>query len=349
MQSSLNLPSYEQKNTSDNNKNKVTMQSEYDMQMIKKYLSEIKNGTLIIDWNPDLKSLDFIKLLNLNALVLKYCEQQIPQLESLTIKELEITECYIYSIQGFQLNNLEVLKLCNTQYKLESNTLVQEILNFKKLKELSLQKCITDFSPLSLMITLTKLSLIKCELRSTEALRPLIKLEELYLSYYMYIDINALQYLTDLTILKMESCNLVNIDALRPLKKLKELSIFYNQIVYLQPLIELKQLQKLNARSNKIIDFQAIQLHPNFNNFILYGQKQPTQKELQTANIMKDINNQISSLKQLYQQSSRIKNQNILFRQKISQQLQDSYNNHERFLTRVDLLFQKMNVFEDCQ
>ncbi|CAL6053544.1 leucine-rich_repeat protein [Hexamita inflata] len=149
------------------------------------------------------------------------------------------------------------------------------------------------------MTGLTKLYLMQCQIRSTEALRPLIYLEELYLSYYLYIDINALQYLTNLTILKMVSCNLVSLDALRPLKKLKELSIFYNKIVYLQPLMELKQLSRLDARNNKVIDFQTIQQHPNFSSFILYGQKQPTQEELQTSNIMKDINNQISFLKQV--------------------------------------------------
>ncbi|CAL5971766.1 leucine-rich_repeat domain-containing protein [Hexamita inflata] len=254
--------------------------------------------------------------------------------------------CEIQSLKDFWLENLEVLQVYN-QTKLESKTIAQEILRFKKMKELTLHKFTTDFSPLSKLIGLTKLSLWSCDLRNIEALRPLINLEELCLNCND-IDITTVQYLTNLTILLLACCNLVNIDVLRPLKKLEQLSIYNNKIVYLQPLMELKQLSTLIADRNKIIDIDSTQLHPNFNHFDLGVQEQPTQKEHQVANIIKDINKQISSLKQICKESRRNKYQNIYFRQKITQQLLQSNNNHEEFVARVAILFQKINEL-DCQ
>ncbi|CAL6069446.1 DUF2252_family protein [Hexamita inflata] len=370
--------------------------SEYDKQMIVKYQSEIEDFSLTISWNPDLKSLDFVKFLVIYKLELLSCKNIIPKLESQTIKRLELTYCDIQSVKDLQLDNLEVLKIYNTQNKLESNTLAQEIVRFKNLKELTLYNCITDcitdFSILSQMTGLTKLCVMQCNLCSTEALRPLTNLEELYPNYNK-VGITTLQYFTNLTKLSLLECNLVNIDALRPLvnldelylnsnkdidittvqyltnlcklqlvscnlvsldvlrllKKLEELDIFNNNIVYLLPLVELKEISQLDVKNNKIIDCQAIKLHSNFNNFGLDDQELPTQEELQTANILRDINSPITCLKQMRKISRHIKNENFVFKKKITQQLQVSYNSHEQLVTQAALLLQKMNMYDGCQ
>ncbi|CAL6009539.1 Leucine-rich_repeat domain superfamily [Hexamita inflata] len=157
----LNLPSQEKKNTSDTNQSEApeipNSLSEYDKSMIKKYQNQINDGALSIYRNPDLKSLNFMNTLKINQLQLKECKHIIPQLESSTIKKLKIMQCDIQSVKDFQLENLEVLIIGNLYDTLKSNTLVQEIHRFKKLKELILQKCITDFIPLSQMTELTKL------------------------------------------------------------------------------------------------------------------------------------------------------------------------------------------------
>ncbi|CAL5992233.1 leucine-rich_repeat domain-containing protein [Hexamita inflata] len=350
MQSSK-LVNQELKNTSDTNQLKATKRdniSEYDKQMIEKYQSEIKDGTLTIYQNQDLKSLDFMRLLNLQELELKFCNNIIPKLESQTIKMLKIQQCKIQSVKDFQLENLEVLEIYNQFDQLESKTLVQEILRFKKLKGLSLYKYITDLSPLLQITRLSKLSLIECNLYNTEALRPLINLVELNLNSND-IDITVVQYLTNLTNLSLRCCNLVSLHALRPLKKLEELDIFNNKIVFLQPLVELKMLSKLDARFNKIMDTESIQLHPNFDCFMIDNQDVPIQDELKVANIMRDINNQISSLQQICKESSRIKEINTVLRQKIAQQLQLSYNCHEQCVARAANLFQTLSSLDDCQ
>ncbi|CAL5971748.1 Conserved_hypothetical protein [Hexamita inflata] len=349
MQSSSKLLSQE---TSDTNASEaletLSSISEYEKQMIEKYQSESEYGTLRIQWNPDLKSLNFINTLKVNYLFLYDCKNIVPQLESLNIVTLNISQCQIQSVKGFQLENLEVLTIQHSLIgKLESKTLAQEIIQFKKLKELTLQICITDFSPLSQLIGLTKLSLIQCELRSTEALRQFVNLEELSLNGNGNIDITTLQYLTNLTKLSFLSCKLKSLDALRPLKKLKVLNITWNSVIYIEPLMELKQLS-IFASNNKIINTKSIQQHPNFNQFKLDNQEQPTKEELKTANMMRNINSPITSLKQIYQQSSRIKHQYFSFRQNITQQLQQSYNYHVQFVARVAILFQKINEL-DCQ
>ncbi|CAL5970407.1 leucine-rich_repeat domain-containing protein [Hexamita inflata] len=343
--------------------------------MIEKYQSKIEDGKLTIHKNPDLKGLNFINTLKINQLVLYDCQNIVPQLESQTIKELKIMDCDIQSVKDFQLENLEILEVYNNFGKLESKTLTQDSFSTLSkmigLTELVLMQCNLrstealsqlinlenlylngneeiDIKSLQYQTKLTKLSLEQCKLVNIDALRPLINLEELCLNGND-IDITTVQYLTKLTLLSLVYCNLVNIDVLRPLKKLKELDITDNNIVYLRPLLELKQLFQLDTSYNKIIDTESIQLHPNFDNFLLDDQDEPTQEQLEVANMMRDINNQISSLKQICIESSRIKEINKVFRKKITQQLQVSYNSHEQFVARSAILFQKINVFDGYQ
>ncbi|CAL6102232.1 Hypothetical_protein [Hexamita inflata] len=108
--------------------------SKYDRKKIRKYKSTIQDGTLRIQQDPDLKSLNFINALKINQLYLYECKNIVPQLESSTIKKLKIMDCGIQSVKHFQLENLEVLDIQNFQDKLKLNTLVQEILQFKNLK-----------------------------------------------------------------------------------------------------------------------------------------------------------------------------------------------------------------------
>ncbi|CAL5973807.1 Conserved_hypothetical protein [Hexamita inflata] len=297
--------------------------SEYNKEMIQRYQSKINDRKLIIMFNSELRSLDFINYLDINKLELENCKNIIPKLESLIITKLEIIDCEI------------------------QNTL--EIARFQQLNELYLYKWKIDISPLSHMTRLTKLGLIQCELRSTEAVRQLVNLEELYLDGNEEIDIVSLQYLNNLTILSLLQCNLKSLEPLRPLTQLKELNISWNSVVYLQPISDLKQITKLNAENNKIIDQESIQQHPNFKNFNLRNQQQPTKEELKISDILRDISNSTTFLKQICKKSRQIQYQYINFRQKVSQLLQETYIRHEQFLIQVVVLSQLMNVFEGCQ
>ncbi|CAL6003328.1 leucine-rich_repeat domain-containing protein [Hexamita inflata] len=323
--------------------------SEYDNTMIKRYKYQIKNGELRIARSEVVQSLDFIQFLNIKKLVLGACENIIPKLQSQTIKQLQIYECDIFSVKDFQLENLEVLDITNMYGNQKPNKLTTEIAKFKKLKALHLHLSI-DIPPLSQLINITKLVLKFCKLHSTTVLKPLSNLKELYMCDSQLIDITTLQYLTKLSNLTL-ICSLVNIDTLRPLVNLQQLIITKNQIIYIEPILEFKKLTWLNADQNKLIDVQTISLHSNIKNFTAqYVQNQypPTQQEIKAANMMTDIQKQITILRKIRQQCKNFKQkqQRNVFRLKIKQSVQKLFKIQVSFVAKAASLFQQLNNFD---
>ncbi|CAL6003462.1 leucine-rich_repeat domain-containing protein [Hexamita inflata] len=203
--------------------------SEWDWAMIKSYQNQIKDEALRIQSNQDLQNLEFIRFFKITELQLYDCKNIIPKLKNRTIKQLRLNDCDIFSVKDFHLENLEMLHFTNLSRQQKQNKLVQEILQFKKLKSVYLFSFkIVDVSPLSQMTGLTALCLEDCDIRSTEALRPLINLTQLFLDNNKKVDITFIQYLTKLYVLELKSCNLVSIDVLRPLTKLEVLTISTN-------------------------------------------------------------------------------------------------------------------------
>ncbi|CAL6080548.1 Conserved_hypothetical protein [Hexamita inflata] len=329
------------------NSDELNTLSEWDTTMIKTYQNQIKYGALRIWSNYDLKNMEFMQFLKITELQLYDCNNIIPKLENRTIKELRLQECEIFSVKDFHLENLEMLYITNpnnSNKKQKQNKLANEILLFKKLKSIYLFSfTIVDVSPLSQMTGLTALCLNDCDIRSTEALRPLINLTELFLENNKKVDITSIQYLTKLQVLELQSCNLVSIDALRPLTKLEALTISTNSIVYIQPLIGMKQLDFLGASYNKILDSHVIEQHQNFKRFYFNDEIQPTKKERGAANILRSINSLIVSLNAMQKQARSVKSQNNSFRLKVSESLQKQFNNFSQFVARASSLLQQMN------
>ncbi|CAL5995062.1 leucine-rich_repeat domain-containing protein [Hexamita inflata] len=369
MGSHLGQPSHEKENDS---KSKV---SQYNKTMIYKYQNQIREGMLIIDSEPELKNLDFIRFLNVNTLVLGSCRSIIPRLQSQTIKQLRIYSYDNISLKVFQLDNLEVLTLQSNDIN-KSKTLVLEMIQFQKLKELNLCGWITDISPLlqlrgitklglyscqqnniqiqmidvctiSQMTNLTTLTLNDCKVRNASVLQRLIYLEELCLDQNQGIDITVLQYLTKLTKLSLRSCDLVGLDSLMPLIKLKDLNIQGNKIIYIQPLAQLKNLSQLDARYNNIIEAETIKQHQNYQSFLLSAQYQPTKAELKEASMMRSFNTPVTFLKQMQKQSRNLYALNhILIKNIITKSLQLSYYNHTKFIASVAVLLQMANTVD---
>ncbi|CAL5998457.1 leucine-rich_repeat domain-containing protein [Hexamita inflata] len=271
----------------------------------------------------------------------------IPKLENKTIKSLQLFYCGIISLKDFQLDNLEVLEILNLS-KIQSNTLIQEIVRFKTLKELCLVEWLVDINFLSHITSLTKLTLCDCDLHDTNTLRYLVNLLQLDLSSNEDINTLPLQYLTQLTALWLQSCCLVSLDFLRPLTKLKYLDVYDNLIIYLQPVTELKELAELGARKNYIIDSLAIQ-QSNFQSLDLNNQEQPTKEQLKVANMMRDVNNPVIKLKQQRQQLGNLKQQQFKFRLKISESLQKQLTKHVQFIEMATQLFQQVSSFDGHQ
>ncbi|CAL6082074.1 leucine-rich_repeat domain-containing protein [Hexamita inflata] len=335
-------PCGENKNNDTSNHSKEPqMLSEFDKTTIKMYQSQIKDETLVINFDSKLTSLDFVKYLQINKLTLTSCKNIIPKLYSQTLKSLQIMNCGIQSLKDFQIENLYTLVIYNISNILESKELFQEILRFQKLTNLALYQWITDFSPLSQMTRLTTLRLNNCELRSTEVLRSLDNLVELHMFDNKNIDITSLQYLTNLMVLNLESCNLISLDAIRPLTKLIYFNISSNLVVYLQPIMDLKQISGLCAINNKIIDSESIKQHQYCQYFDLRNQKQPTTELLKTASTLRSINTPISFLKLMLKQYINLKSKKL----KITEYLQK----YSQSITQIEFLLQQINMIECCQ
>ncbi|CAL5991951.1 leucine-rich_repeat domain-containing protein [Hexamita inflata] len=327
----------------------IEMLSEYDKAMIEKYQKQIdEDGKLTIENNKELNNMGFIKFLKIQKLQLLDCQNRLHKVESKTILALHCIDCNIQSLEEYYLENLEILSIYNYSIK-ESNNLAQEISRFEKLNIIFLEGFKIDIGPLLQIKGLTKLFLYSCQLPNSQALRQFVNLEELHLSQNALIDVSTLQYMTKLTKLSFLNCTLVGLDALRTLINLEELIILNNQIVYIQPLAELKKLSKLDARFNKIIDSNEIEQHPNFKQFNLSYQDEPTKEQLKTANIMRDINIPIILLNKLCKLASNLKTKRNNFRTKISDNLQKQYETHEQFITRIASLLYQMNAIEPFQ
>ncbi|CAL6111638.1 leucine-rich_repeat domain-containing protein [Hexamita inflata] len=267
--------------------------SKYDKEMIQKYQSLMEDETLIIKKHHTFKSMNFIRYLKITKLVLNSWKNKVPeQLFSNTIKQLEITDSEIFTLQDFQLANLEKLQIKkDNQDIFEFNTLAQDILRFQTLKELYLnnwkrQNRIYLFSQHT---GITKLVLTFCDLRSFEDLRPLANLEALdVIGNESELDLTPLRHLTKLTGLQLYKFKLVNIDALKHLKlQLKELDLCENNEINITSLQYLTQLTKLSLGYNKVVSLDVlrpltnlVELHIYANN-IVYLQPIMELKQLQ--------------------------------------------------------------------
>ncbi|CAL5978931.1 leucine-rich_repeat domain-containing protein [Hexamita inflata] len=322
--------------------------SEYETAF--EYQNQIIDGVLKLEEDLDLKEIEFIQALNIHKLELINCKKIIPKLQSQTIRELIIEQCDIKSLEEFQLNNLEVLILI-TEYKFqETSSLVQEMIQFTKLKELVLTGWMVDLGTKFNQIThITRLSLNNCEIRQTKYLSPLTNLQELSLNENKRIDITHIQYLVNLRKLQLNQCGLINLDSLRPLSKLQELDIRENQIVFIQPLAKLEFLTFLNAEINNIIDIEFLERHKNFKQFKFCNKFKPSHYLRKSANIMQLINNPVTSLKYMLEQSNRLKQHCTILKKKMYEYQQQLNDTQKCFIQQTFALFQKLNIFESCQ
>ncbi|CAL5979585.1 leucine-rich_repeat domain-containing protein [Hexamita inflata] len=258
-----------------NNQNIYPAFSEHEQQIIKEQISQIKAGSFKIEGDSELKSIEFIKLLNLQKLELINCNNIIPKLESQSITELHIENNNYLNLNELQLDNLEIFKY----YKLISErcdqivnlNFAKEIVQFNNLKQLYLDRCRVDISPLQQIISLTKVQLNQCSLEKIEFLRPLINLTDLSLFGNEYIEINQLQYLTQLKKLDLGLCGLIKIDALSTLINLTDLSLYGNEKLDIGPLQHLTRLITLNLDSCNLVSLEALRPLVNLMDLSLYG------------------------------------------------------------------------------
>ncbi|CAL6072853.1 leucine-rich_repeat domain-containing protein [Hexamita inflata] len=286
-----------------------------EQKMTEKYRNVVVDGSLKIYNDTELTNLQFVQNFDVSSLQLNFCKNLIPKLNSNSIKELYITQCNTQSIEGFHLENLEVLELQDINGVVKhlsdefNSGLLENIIKFKKLKHLSLNgyQNININSIMQIKENITKLQFITCGIKYINVLQHFSNLRELNLSNNKYINITPLQCLKELIVLDLSFCGLDNIQILKYLVRLQELHIQNNSISHIQPLKELNMLFKLNAENNRIIDIQSLEMHPNFNLFYLGFQNSHVEK-LETENIREYLNRTGEYLNQMVNNAMFIQN-----------------------------------------
>ncbi|CAL6075359.1 Leucine-rich_repeat domain superfamily [Hexamita inflata] len=189
--------------------------------MMNKYQCKIKNGALKIYDDEELKDLGFIRTFNIQSLELVNCDNIVPKLQSSTIRQLQLINCYrfnsVHSFQNYDLSNFEILTFCTDKMGQTDQNLASQILKYQKLCQLILIGQKININPLSQMVLLTQLSINDCGQCNTDALKSLSNLEELSIDWNNGVDITSLQHLTQLIILQLNYCNLTSVDPQDPL------------------------------------------------------------------------------------------------------------------------------------
>ncbi|CAL6075862.1 leucine-rich_repeat domain-containing protein [Hexamita inflata] len=316
-----------------------------------------------------------IKILQLDHCRIQCSDDfQLPNLVSLSLTDdlFENITMFFQSIGKFK--NLKEVMLCDI-FDVDLNIIPQQITDLQLLScDLTNIELLTQFTrltnldlscneridirQLSTMRQLTVLDLCQCGLKNVDSLKSLVQLKDLNLSCnYSYnndqqiqsLDIQSLQYLEQLTQLKLTYCYLVDVSCLKPLSNLKSLDIAQNNIVYLEPLKDLKQLEFLNVQENCIQDTSVLNNHPNFNFYNMDDQKQPDKQLIAEANKLRDINAQISSLRNITKLNLSLKSKMAYQLQRVYHCLNQIHNTHNQFSESVASLFQLVNTSEGLQ
>ncbi|CAL6056618.1 Conserved_hypothetical protein [Hexamita inflata] len=134
------------------------------------FLKGIKDGSLEIYSKLELNSLEFLQDVDIQKLTIKNCTNIIPKLNNNYIKELDLNDCAIKSIEGLHMNSLKSLNLGGNEL-----TSIDHIVSFPQLQELVLSSIKNiNINPLQFLPQLVKLRMDGCGLKDTSALQSLV-------------------------------------------------------------------------------------------------------------------------------------------------------------------------------
>ncbi|CAL5985141.1 leucine-rich_repeat domain-containing protein [Hexamita inflata] len=268
--------------TAQQNNNIHVRNQEYNIKMMNKYQSHIRNDKLVIgdskNVDSDLTTLQFIETLNVKKLKLYYNNTMSLKLRSniiikLTVDITELTDNQLqsqiinFNVDDLDLENLETLKFNEMQL---GNDQLFYLSKFKKLQTLAISKNNADLTHIHSIISLTSLYMSYCglhqidqigslinleildlsmnQLKSINSIQQLSKLKDLNISQNKRIDVTPLIYLTNLVKLDLNHCELNSLSAIKLLSNLLDLDISWNLINDITDLQYLLKLTKLSMQ-----------------------------------------------------------------------------------------------------
>ncbi|CAL6009744.1 leucine-rich_repeat domain-containing protein [Hexamita inflata] len=215
--------------------------------------------------NKQLYSTAFINCCDVSKLFIENCPNLIPEIDNDFIKQLVIKRCSIKTIQDLKLQNLEALTI---QQQVEYFTFISQIsqdiqqldliVNYPKLKELTVSNQLKDLAFLSQSFQLTKLDLSSNLISDISALKDMTKLQYIDLSQNTIYDASPLQNLTNLNYLNLAENDIQVSAGLKLPIYLNNLNISYNYVQDIKFLECLNQITTLNIKSNKLENITAL-------------------------------------------------------------------------------------------
>ncbi|CAL6035263.1 Conserved_hypothetical protein [Hexamita inflata] len=190
------------------------------------FKQRVFNGELSIN-NMNLRDLSFIQSLDLKVLELINCQNLIPKFSNQTIKELRIDGLNINNFNEIQLQNLEVLKIQNSNCEIQQCDLLAHVQILElhrvknalqlltsncRVKELSLTEC--DIESLSTnklqsveVLTIQERASKRQRFINLQNITSYYNLRELFIQLYNSIDTTPLLELLNLQTIKFKQCN----------------------------------------------------------------------------------------------------------------------------------------------
>ncbi|CAL6071930.1 Sec7_domain-containing protein [Hexamita inflata] len=242
------------------NNNNSSEKRKVDQAQILMYKKKIENGSLQIQYNNKIRSINFVNHLKLTKLSLKQC--------------LNVTFDYFCNITTLHVIDSELTKLDGIQQMVQ---LIELNLSKNKLQNASLLAHLTNLETLYI-----------CEnsFEDLQCLQTLVQLTSLDASNNKLLKVDGIQYMMSLQKLSLNNNQLIDATLLGTLEKLKSLNLQSNSLLEVDFITKIKELEYLSLRYNKIYHTEALKQHKNYNKWKddyknqLKDQKRPSENDI---------------------------------------------------------------------
>ncbi|CAL5986372.1 leucine-rich_repeat domain-containing protein [Hexamita inflata] len=336
-----------------NQNNQIILNQEYNEYMIRKYDEKIEEGDLKIGnqnrGDPEVKNLRFIEKLNIRTLTLFTDNVMSLKLRSNTIKELSFVKplklVLNLNVNDLELENLEILRLFRNGFKIRNKLQNSQLFNlskFNKLHTLDVSFNNVDLTHIHSVLSLTKLSMQSCGLKSidqiesltnleylnisnnllqsTDSVSLLVNLKELYINNNENIDITPLNNLVGLINLGLSRCGLKQLNTLKSLINLQFLDISDNSNINITELQYLKNLTHLEMNDCDLVSIYVLRPLMKLKELSI----------LRNKIVYLDANiNEMKQLEELIAEDNRISDFSSLEKRYNNQELQDTPSQEE--------------------
>ncbi|CAL6074402.1 leucine-rich_repeat domain-containing protein [Hexamita inflata] len=296
-------------------------------------------------YQSDIASFEFLNQMDVSELHIEYCKVILSGIPS-NILKLRINNCNLVDIGALRDLNVQFLDLSQNSIKsipfFNNNQLshlnigankiskLDSLINLNLVSLIVYENFISNLSPISFKASLTVLNLRQNKISNIAPLQNLIHLHELHLQNNQIYNLNPLKKLILLHSLHLSNNQIVDISVLKYLINIQELQLENNKIIYAHVLKQ-NQISVLDLTRNSIIDAEDINGHIGF-------QMKPNRQQIQNANVMQIINEQLFKIIQIFENRKQLTLKLNEGKDKSVQNVQKMKSKQIRFLDKATQL-----------